>query len=122
MKPVPVPRDEMQAIVGATHQLGMKVAVHAYTPNAIADAVKAGADSIEHGFFVDDATLKLMKQQGTFLVPTLAAAYPPPFLGIKDPPSARIAPGASTPPTLWYIGKQSYKRSVGRASSMPANQ
>ncbi|MDX2222918.1 MAG: amidohydrolase family protein [Rhodospirillaceae bacterium] len=81
---------EMKAIVDAAHQLEMKVAVHAYTPNAIADAVKAGADSIEHGFFVDDATLKLMKQKGTFLVPTLSAAYPPPFLGIKDPPSVRM--------------------------------
>ena len=81
---------EMRAIIDAAHQLDMKVAVHAYTPNAIADAVKAGADSIEHGFFVDDATLKLMKKQGTFLVPTLAAAYPPPFLGIKDPPSVRM--------------------------------
>jgi imidazolonepropionase-like amidohydrolase len=81
---------EMKAIVDAAHQLDMKVAVHAYTPNAIADAVKAGADSIEHGFFVDDATLKLMKERGTFLVPTLSAAYPPPFLGIKDPPSVRM--------------------------------
>lgn len=81
---------EMKAIIDAAHQLDMKVAVHAYTPNAIADAVKAGADSIEHGFFVDDATLKLMKERGTFLVPTLSAAYPPPFLGIKDPPSVRM--------------------------------
>ncbi|MDX2142445.1 MAG: amidohydrolase family protein [Rhodospirillaceae bacterium] len=81
---------EMKAIVDAAHQLDMKVAVHAYTSNAIADAVKAGADSIEHGFFVDDATLKLMKEKGTFLVPTLSAAYPPPFLGIKDPPSVRM--------------------------------
>ncbi|MCB2108817.1 MAG: amidohydrolase family protein [Rhodobacteraceae bacterium] len=81
---------EMKAIVDAAHQLNMKVAVHAYTPNSIADAVKAGADSIEHGFFVDDATLRLMKKQGTFLVPTLAAAYPPPFLGVKDPESVRM--------------------------------
>ncbi|MBL8630976.1 MAG: amidohydrolase family protein, partial [Rhodospirillaceae bacterium] len=81
---------EMKAIVDAAHQLEMKVAVHAYTPNSIADAVRAGADSIEHGFFVDDATLKLMKEKGTFLVPTLSAAYPPPFLGIKDPPSVKM--------------------------------
>ncbi|MBL8644165.1 MAG: amidohydrolase family protein, partial [Rhodospirillaceae bacterium] len=81
---------EMKAIIDAAHQLDMRVAVHAYTPNAIADAVKAGANSIEHGFFVDDATLKLMKEKGTFLVPTLSAAYPPPFLGIKDPPSVRM--------------------------------
>lgn len=81
---------EMKAIVESAHQLNMKVAVHAYTANAIADAVEAGADSIEHGFFVDDATLKKMKAKGTFLVPTLSAAYPPPFLGIKDPPSVRM--------------------------------
>lgn len=81
---------EMKAIIDAAHQLDMKVAVHAYTPNSIGDAVRAGADSIEHGFFVDEATLKLMKQKGTFLVPTLSAAYPPPYLGIKDPPSVRM--------------------------------
>jgi len=81
---------EMKAIVDAAHQLDMTVAVHAYTPNGVGDAVKAGADSIEHGFFVDDATLKLMKQKGTFLVPTLSAAYPPPIFAVKDPPSVRM--------------------------------
>ncbi|MBM3513467.1 MAG: amidohydrolase family protein [Alphaproteobacteria bacterium] len=80
----------MKAIIEAAHQLEMKVAVHAYTPNAIADAVEAGADSIEHGFFVVDSTPRKMKAKGTFLVPTLSAAYPPPFLGIKDPASVRM--------------------------------
>jgi imidazolonepropionase-like amidohydrolase len=68
---------EMQAIVATAHQRGMKVAVHAYAADAIRDAVKAEADSIEHGYLLDDEGLRLMKQHGTFLVPTLTIAEPP---------------------------------------------
>lgn len=66
--------DEMQATVEAAHQLGMPVTVHAYSGNAVADAVRAGVDSVEHGFGASDETLKLMKQKGVYLVPTLLVA------------------------------------------------
>jgi imidazolonepropionase-like amidohydrolase len=66
--------DEMQATVEAAHQLGMPVTVHAYAANAVADAVRAGVDSVEHGFGATDETLKLMKQKGIFLVPTILVA------------------------------------------------
>jgi imidazolonepropionase-like amidohydrolase len=66
--------EEMAATVTAAHQLGMPVGTHAYAGNAVADAVRAGVDSVEHGFGADDATLKLMKQKGIFLVPTLTIA------------------------------------------------
>ncbi|HHQ14570.1 MAG TPA: amidohydrolase family protein, partial [Chromatiales bacterium] len=65
------------AIVHAAHQRGLKVAAHAYTAPAIIDAVEAGVDSIEHGYLVDDAGLRLMKKAGVFLVPTLTIARPP---------------------------------------------
>ena len=52
------------------HRLGRKVAAHAHGAQAIALATQAGVDSIEHGSYIDDASIKLMKQHGTYLVPT----------------------------------------------------
>jgi imidazolonepropionase-like amidohydrolase len=66
--------DEMEATVNAAHQLGMTVATHAYAGDAIANAVRAGVDSVEHGLAVTDATLKEMKKKNIFLVPTLSIA------------------------------------------------
>ena len=50
----------------------------------------AGVDSIEHGFLVSDDGLRMMKKAVAFLVPTISASYPPPFLRIPDPPSVRL--------------------------------
>jgi len=66
--------DELEAAVQAAHQLEMKVATHAYAGDAIADAVKAGVDSVDHGFGATDATLKEMKKKEIYLVPTLSIA------------------------------------------------
>ncbi len=82
--------DELKAIIDTAHQLDLKVAAHAYHPDAIRDAVAAGVDSIEHGFLVSDDGLRMMKKAGAFLVPTISASYPPPFLRIPDPPSVRL--------------------------------
>ncbi len=82
--------DELKAIIDTAHQLDLKIAAHAYHPQAIYDAAAAGIDSIEHGFLVSDEGLKLMKKNGTFLVPTISASYPPPFLRIPNPPSVRL--------------------------------
>jgi imidazolonepropionase-like amidohydrolase len=66
--------DEMEATVQAAHQLGLSVATHAYASDAIADAVRAGVDSIDHGFGASDDSLRQMKKQNIFLVPTLSIA------------------------------------------------
>jgi imidazolonepropionase-like amidohydrolase len=66
--------DEIEATIKAAHQLGMAVATHAYADDAIADAVRAGVDSVEHGFGATDKTLKEMRQKGIYLVPTLSVA------------------------------------------------
>lgn len=76
--------DEMQAIVETAHQLGMIVGTHAYATDAVADAVRAGVDSVEHGFGADDATLKLMKQKGIYLVPTLSVAQSGPIREYRE--------------------------------------
>ena len=62
--------EEMQAIVADAHRLGRKVAAHAHGAQAIALATQAGVDSIEHGSYINDEDIALMKQHGTYLVPT----------------------------------------------------
>jgi imidazolonepropionase-like amidohydrolase len=76
--PVDVPQltqEEMNAIVSEAHAWKRKVAAHCHGDLAAQMAIKAGADSIEHGTFLSEETLKLMKQKGTYLVPTLFATY-----------------------------------------------
>ena len=63
--------DEMKAIVDTAHALGKKVAIHSYGPVGVRDAVRAGADSVEHGADVDDETLAEMVRRGTVWVPTV---------------------------------------------------
>jgi imidazolonepropionase-like amidohydrolase len=66
--------EEMKAIVADAHRLGRKVAAHAHGAQGIAWAAEAGVDSIEHGSYIDDAAIALMKKNGTYLVPTLYLA------------------------------------------------
>jgi imidazolonepropionase-like amidohydrolase len=63
--------EEMKAIVDAAHALGRKVAIHSYGPSGVRDAVRAGADSVEHGIDLDDETLAEMAHRGTVWVPTI---------------------------------------------------
>jgi imidazolonepropionase-like amidohydrolase len=63
--------EEIAAAVDEAHRLNKKAAAHAHGDLAARAAVKAGIDSIEHGSFLSDDTLALMKTKGTYLVPTL---------------------------------------------------
>jgi len=63
--------DEIKAAVDAAHQFGKKIAVHSYGPDGARDAVRAGADSVEHATDMDDATIAEMVKRGTFYVPTI---------------------------------------------------
>ncbi|MGE3274641.1 MAG: amidohydrolase family protein [Vicinamibacterales bacterium] len=63
--------EEIKAAVDATHAAGGRIAVHSYGPEAARDAVRAGADSLEHGTDLDADTLALMARQGTVYVPTI---------------------------------------------------
>lgn len=63
--------DEMKAIVDAAHAMGKKVAIHSYGASGVGDAVRAGADSIEHGADLDDETIAEMVKRGTVWVPTV---------------------------------------------------
>jgi imidazolonepropionase-like amidohydrolase len=65
--------EEIKAVVSAAHDYGLTVAAHAHGAEAIRRAVLGGVDSIEHGTFMDAADMQLMKQHGTWYVPTIIA-------------------------------------------------
>jgi imidazolonepropionase-like amidohydrolase len=87
-------QEELNAIVDEAHALRLKVATHCHGAEAAKRAVRAGVNSIEHGTFLDDEALDMMKQHGTYLVPTLMAVqglqeqldkgiYIPPAISVK---------------------------------------
>lgn len=65
--------EEMKVMIEEAHKAGRKTATHAQGLQGIKNALYAGIDSIEHGCFLDEECLELMKKQNTFLVPTLCA-------------------------------------------------
>jgi imidazolonepropionase-like amidohydrolase len=65
--------DELAAVISTAHDYGMKVAAHAHGTEGIKRAVRNGIDSIEHGTFMDDEAIRLMKEKGTHYVPTISA-------------------------------------------------
>ncbi|HVG29260.1 MAG TPA: amidohydrolase family protein [Pyrinomonadaceae bacterium] len=82
---------ELDALVEEAHALKRKTAAHAHGAEGAKRAVRAGIDSIEHGTFLDDEALDMMKQRGTYLVPTLMAGE-----GIRE----RLDKGAYLPPLV----------------------
>jgi imidazolonepropionase-like amidohydrolase len=65
--------EELRAIVETAADYGMRVAAHAHGTEGMKRAVIAGVASIEHGTYMDDEVMRLMKQNGTFYVPTILA-------------------------------------------------
>jgi len=64
---------ELAAIVGAAHRMGRRVTAHAHGVDGINAFLRAGGDSIEHGTYLDDESIRLFRREGTWLVPTLLA-------------------------------------------------
>lgn len=65
--------DELEAIIGTANDIGYHVAAHAHGVEGMQRAIKAGVRTIEHGTLMDEETRELMKEYGTWLVPTLTA-------------------------------------------------
>ena len=84
-------QEELNAIVDEAHALRRKAAAHAHGAEGAKRAIRAGIDSIEHGTFLDDEALDMMKQRGTYLVPTLMAPE-----GIQE----QIDAGTYIPPPI----------------------
>ena len=64
---------ELAAIVGAAHRMGRQITAHAHGVDGINAFLRAGGDSIEHGTYLDDESIRLFQREGTYLVPTLLA-------------------------------------------------
>lgn len=65
--------EEIRAVVMTARDYGFKVAAHAHGAEGMKRAIRAGVDTIEHGTFMDDEAMALMKERGTWYVPTIAA-------------------------------------------------
>ena len=64
---------ELNAIVATANDYGFKIAAHCHGAEAMKRAARAGVHSIEHGTFMDEETMQIMKSKGTYLVPTITA-------------------------------------------------
>ena len=100
--------DEITAVVAAAHDYGYTVAAHAHGAEAIRRAVLGGVDSIEHGTSMDAADMALMKQHGTWYVPTITAGE---FVAAKAqvpgyyPPQVAAKAAAIGPKIMATAGK-----------------
>lgn len=72
--------DEIEAACEAAHQKGLKVAVHAGDASAIKTAIRAGVDSIEHGYHLDDEGIAMMVEKGVWFVPTISVTQDTDFM------------------------------------------
>ena len=65
-------REALDVAVRAAHEAGLKIAAHCHGFEGTLLAVEAGIDSIEHGTYVDEPTVRLMAEKGTYMVPTMS--------------------------------------------------
>jgi imidazolonepropionase-like amidohydrolase len=80
---------EMRAACDEAHEMGFHVGAHTSGGPPLRAAVEAGCDTIEHGHWIDDDTLDLMAEKGTFLVPTLLVNKTSSAYGANDPTASR---------------------------------
>ena len=65
--------DELESIVQSAHMMGRQVTAHAHGVTGINAFLAAGGDSIEHGTYLDDASIRLFRENGAYLIPTVIA-------------------------------------------------
>jgi imidazolonepropionase-like amidohydrolase len=106
--------EEVRAVVAAAHDYGFAVAAHAHGAEAIRRAVIGGVDSIEHGTFMNEEDIRLMKEHGTWYVPTISAgmfvAEKAKVPGYYPPPVA--AKAAAIGPHILETAGRAYKAGV----------
>lgn len=106
---------ELEAMVDAAHSLGRKIAGHAHAAAGVNAALRAGFDSIEHGAFIDDESVRLFKENDAYLVATLSVGDH--VLQIANDPNSgmseavRAKARAAIPTMMANVGK-AYKEGV----------
>ncbi len=90
--------DEMRAAIEEAHKAGRRVATHAQGTTGILNALRAGTDTIEHGIYLTEEAVALMRQRRVTLVPTLSARFLP------HPPG--------TPSTVKRVARRTKERHI----------
>ncbi|MDJ0926743.1 MAG: amidohydrolase family protein [Gammaproteobacteria bacterium] len=112
--------EELKAIADTAHDLGRKVTAHAHAKQGIEAALRAGFDNIEHAMWADEGTMKIFKQTGAWMVPTV---YPITAVG-DTPEKMKQGPFKDLPPPimakLLQLGRQP-KDMVALAHKMGVN-
>lgn len=107
--------DELEEIVATAHGLGVKVAAHAHGADGINASLRAGVDSIDHGTFLDDESIRLFLETGSYLVPTLLP-------GIKIPESMEGNPFYTDDiKAKAFAAGEAAARNIGRAAAAGVN-
>lgn len=105
---------ELEAVVATANDYGMHVAAHSHGPEGMKRAVQAGVTTIEHGTFMDDEIMDLMKENGTYYVPTISAGR---FVADKAEEDGYFPPlvrpkAASVGPQIQATFKKAYENGV----------
>ncbi|MCI1985102.1 MAG: amidohydrolase family protein [Lactobacillus sp.] len=103
---------EMAVAVEEAHHKGRVVAAHAEGNPGIMNAIKAGVDSIEHGFYVTDEEVDLMLKQGTYITPTLVADWAIPTFAKGKIPDWEVKKAADALADLYHNLMHAFKRGV----------
>jgi imidazolonepropionase-like amidohydrolase len=107
---------QIRAAAEAAHAAGRKITVHAYGNQGIRDAIAAGADSIEHAAFPDQATLDLLSERGLFIVPTLTNTYKVSRCGQAGGlPEHMVKTAAAAFPTMMANARRAWQAGVSMA-------
>lgn len=104
--------DEIKVAVEEAHHKNRIVAAHAEGNPGILNAIKAGVDSIEHGFYVNDEEVDMMLKQGTYLTPTLVADWAIPEYAQGKLPDWEIKKAADALDDLYKNIMNAWKRGV----------
>ena len=102
--------EEAAALVGESHRLGRKVAAHAMGREGIESALRAGADTIEHGYGLDEQLMDVMIRQGAYWCPTI-------FVGAYVA-EGRAAAGAPIWKTMVDVARQAFGQAVRKGVKM----
>ena len=97
--------DELKAMVETAHMLGRRITAHAHGAGGINAFLRAGGDSIEHGTFMDDESIKLFKANHAYYVPTLMAGYT--VTRWANDPTSYLSPAARA--KAFLVGPQMLK-------------
>lgn len=116
---------EMKVAVEETHHKNRIIAAHAEGNPGIMNAIEAGVDSIEHGFYVNDDEIKLMLEKGTYLTPTFVADWAIPEYAVGKLPDWEIKKAADALDDLYnnimHAWKAGVKITLGTDAGTPFN-